>query len=588
VDRSQNQNGQPLEGLHQLQGKQLAVAITGVLLGMLLAALDGTIVGTAMPRIIADLGGLEHYAWVATAYLLGSTAAVPIFGKLSDLYGRKWFYVNGLLLFMFASALCGLSQSMQQLIAFRGLQGVAGGILAANAFAIIGDIFPPAERGKWQGVMGAVFGVASIVGPALGGWLTDGPGWRWVFYVNLPVGLIAVAVLVVGLPAIRPREPGPIDWLGSVTIVGATVPLLLAFSWAGAEYAWNSPLIVGLLLLAGVMTAAFLLAERRAAEPIIALRLFRDRTFTVSVISMFLVGAGMVGAIMYVPLFVQGVIGASATESGTVMTPMMIALVGASTLGGQVISRVGRYKWASLSGLALMTAGLWLQTRLGVDATRRDVVTNLIVLGLGIGLAMPTFTLAVQNAFPPRDIGAVTAAVQFFRSIGSTIGVALMGTLLTTRLMSGLGNELPPQVQRALPPGALAGLDPQALASPEAARALETQIAGLPDGGELFAGLMDAMRLALASAMHDVFLVAAVVACGGVIVAVFLPEKPLRGRQQTPVLIEAGKELAAEGVGAAPPLPAANEPRPAAAGSAAEGRRCHGVPEPIGGRGHRR
>ncbi len=558
---AQLRNDQALTGLDQLQGRQLAVAVTGVMLGLLLSALDGTIVGTAMPRVIADLGGLEHYAWVATVYLLGSTAAVPIFGKLSDLYGRKWFYVGGLLLFMLASALCGLSQSMVQLIAFRGLQGVAGGILAANAFAIIGDIFPPRERGKWQGVMGSVFGVASVIGPALGGWLTDGPGWRWVFYVNLPVGLIAVAVLLVGLPAIRPHQPGPIDWWGAFTIVGATVPLLLAFSWGGTEYAWTSPQILGLLLLAVVMTIAFLFAERRAAEPIIALHFFQNRTFTVSVISMFLVGAGMVGAIMYIPLFVQGVIGASATESGTVMTPMMIALVGASTLGGQAISRVGRYKWASLSGLALMTVGLWLLTQMGVGTSRGDVVRNLVVLGLGIGLAMPTFTLAVQNDFPARDLGAVTAAVQFFRSIGATIGVALMGTLLTMRLTSGIASALPPRVAQALPQDALAALDPQALVSPEATKVLETQFAALPDGARLFVELMDALRLALATSVHDVFLVAAIVAGGGVVVALFLPEKPLRGRQEAPALVEAGKELAVEGPGTAPPIPAASEPR---------------------------
>jgi Major Facilitator Superfamily len=373
--------------------------------------------------------------------------------------------------------------------------------------------------------------------------------------------LIAVAVLLVGLPAIRPHQPGPIDWWGAFTIVGATVPLLLAFSWGGTEYAWGSLQIIGLLLLAVVMTIGFLFAERRAAEPIIALHFFQNRTFTVSVISMFLVGAGMVGAIMYIPLFMQGVIGASATESGTVMTPMMIALVGASILGGQIISRVGRYKWASLSGLALMTAGLWLLTQLGVEASRGDVVRNLVVLGLGIGLAMPTFTLAVQNVFPAKDLGAVTAAVQFFRSIGSTIGVALMGTFLTTQLASGLARGIPDEVARALPPGAVATIDPQALVNPGATQALEAQFATLPDGPRLFAGLMDALQGALAASIHDVFLVAAVVAFGGVIVALFLPETPLRGRQEAPALEEAGKELAVEGIGTAPMIPVANEPR---------------------------
>lgn len=550
-----------LEGFDQLRGKQVIIAMAGVLLGLLLSALDGTIVGTAMPRIIADLGGLDHYAWVATSYLLTSTAAVPIFGKLSDIYGRKWFYIGGLILFMAASALCGLSQSMTQLIAFRGLQGVAGGILIANAFAIIGDLFPPAERGKWQGVSGSVFGIASVVGPALGGWLTDGPGWRWVFYVNIPVGILAIVVLLYGLPSIRPGEKRPIDWLGAFTIVGATVPLLLAFSWGGTEYPWSSPLIVGLLLLSALMTGLFLFAEMRAPEPIINLALFRNRTFVVSVIAMFLVGAGMFGAIMYIPLFMQGVLGASATASGAILTPMMLSLVAASTIGGQIISRTGRYKWASVSGLALMAVGMWLQTLMGPETSNAEAVRNMIVLGLGTGLAMPTFTLAVQNSVSQREIGSVTAAVQFFRSIGSTIGVAVMGTLLTTALNREITKGLSSDVVAALPPEALTSVNPQALASPEAATALQAQLAGLPNGAQLFDALMGAMRLALATAIHDVFLLAAIVAMGGVLASFFLPEAPLRKRREAPPLEEAGMELAADGAGIAPPIPAANEPR---------------------------
>ncbi|MCC7024271.1 MAG: MFS transporter [Thermomicrobiales bacterium] len=554
-------SAQQIEGFDQLRGKQVIIAMAGVLLGLLLSSLDGTIVGTAMPRIISDLGGLDHYAWVATSYLLTSTAAVPIFGKLSDIYGRKWFYIGGLIFFMAASALCGLSQSMTQLILFRGLQGIAGGILTANAFAIIGDLFPPAERGKWQGVSGSVFGISSVVGPALGGWLTDGPGWRWVFYVNLPVGVLAVLVLLYGLPHIRPHEPRPIDWLGAATIVGGTVPLLLAFSWGGTEYPWASPQIIGLLAIAVAMTGLFLFAERRAPEPIIDLRLFHNRTFVVSVIAMFLVGAGMFGAIMYIPLFMQGVLAVSATASGAILTPMMLSLVAASTIGGQIISRTGRYKWASVGGLALMGVGMWLQTLMGVNTTNAEAVRNMIVLGLGTGLAMPTFTLAVQNSVSPREIGAVTAAVQFFRSIGSTIGVAVMGSLMTTILNQELARDLPAEVTAALPANALASISPQALASPEAAAALQTQFAGVPNGEELFAALMDAMRQALATAIHDVFLMAAVVSLGGVIAAAFLPEAPLRKRRAAPELERAGKELAAEGAGTAQLIPARDEPQ---------------------------
>jgi EmrB/QacA subfamily drug resistance transporter len=521
-----------LTGLHQLQGRQLAIAMTGILLGLLLSALDSTIVGTAMPRIIADLGGLDHYAWVATAYLLTSTAAVPIFGKLSDIYGRKWFYVGGMIFFLAASALCGLSQSMGQLIVFRGVQGIAGGILTANAFAIIGDLFPPAERGKWQGVTSSVFGLSSVVGPWLGGWLTDGPGWRWVFYVNIPLGLLAATVLTIGLPAIRGHARAAIDWAGATLIVASTVPLLLALSLGGSQFAWASPQIVGLFALAIIMAVLFVYVENRVPEPIIDPDLFRNRTFTISVVSMFLVGAGMFGAIMYVPLFMQGVVGASAANSGAVLTPMMLSLAVASTIGGQIISRSGRYKWAAVGGLAVMTIGLFLQARLDVHTTFAQALLAMIVIGVGIGLAMPTFTLAVQNAFPLEQIGAVTAAVQFFRSIGSTIGVAVMGTMLTNVLATQLQIALPADLTQTIPANDAALLNPQALASPEAAQALQARFAGLPNGDQLFAELMGAMREALAIAMHDVFLTSAFVAAIAVVISLMLREAPLQRRSR--------------------------------------------------------
>ncbi|MGH2559235.1 MAG: MDR family MFS transporter [Thermomicrobiales bacterium] len=545
----------------ELKGRQLAIALTGVMLGLLLSALDQTIVGTAMPRIIADLGGLEHYAWVATAYLLASTAAVPIFGKLSDIYGRKWFYIGGMILFMIASALCGLSQSMLQLILFRGLQGIAGGILMANAFAIIGDLFPPAERGKWQGLMGGVFGLASVVGPSLGGWLTDGPGWRWVFYVNLPVGVLAIAVLLYGLPAIRPHEPRPIDWLGAATIVGMTVPLLLAFSWGGNAYAWSSPRVTGLLLLSVIMAAVFLIAEQRAEEPMIPLRFFRNRVFTVSVCSMFLIGAGMFGVVMYIPLFIQGVIGESATNSGAILTPMMLSMVASSTISGQIISRTGRYKWAAFGGLVVMAMGMWLLSRMDGDTGRATTIRNMIVLGLGTGMTMPTFTLAVQNSFPARELGVVTAGVQFFRSIGSTIGVALMGTLLTSNLKDGLRADLPADVSAALPPDALDDLNAQALASPEAQALLQSQFAQLSNGAQLFSDLMASMRDSLATAIQEVFIIATAVAVVAAGISTFLSEAPLRTRHEGAGAIEAGKELAATGAAGTVLAPAEHEPR---------------------------
>lgn len=552
---------EPPTGGRPLGGRRLAIVLLGVMLGLLFSALSQTIVGTSMPRIVADLGGLDHYTWVFTAFLLTSTAGVPVFGKLSDLYGRKWFYVGGMLGFMLGSALCGQAQTMTQLIVFRALQGIAGGILTANAFAIIGDLFPPVERGKWQGLTGGVFGLASVVGPLLGGWLTDGPGWRWVFYVNLPVGALGAAVLAYGLPHARPHGRGPVDWWGAATIVAASVALLLAFSWGGGVYAWRSPQIVGLLALAAALVVAFLSAERRAAEPILPLALFGNRVFTVSIAAMFLLGAGMFGAILFVPLFVQGVLGVSAADSGVVLTPMMLSLVAASTVGGQVVSRTGRYKWLAVGGLAAMAGGMWLLSRMGAGTETTVVVRNMIVVGLGLGAAMPIFPIAVQNAFPARELGVVTAATQFFRSIGATIGVALMGTFLSSRLAAELRADLPGEVARALPPATLATLNPQALASPVARQALAAALVDVPDGPQLLDALFGAMRLALATAIRDVFLLAAGIGVLAVMVACFLRELPLRKRNHEPVLIEAGKELAVEGAAEAVVVPAQAAPR---------------------------
>ncbi|MBA2759977.1 MAG: MFS transporter [Chloroflexia bacterium] len=536
--------------LSHMSGKQLYIAMAGIMLGLLLSALDQTIVGTAMPRIVTDLGGLESYAWVTTSYMLASTASVPIFGKLSDIYGRKWFYIGGLVLFMIASALCGLGQSMLQLILFRGLQGIAGGIIIANAFTIIGDLFPPKERGKWQGLLGAMFGIASVVGPILGGWLADGPGWRWVFYINLPVGVIAIAVLLIGLPYIRPHGVASIDWWGAGLIVTGIVPLLLAFTWAGTEYAWSSPLIIGLLAMAAVGIGAFIFTETRAKDPIIPLKLFRDRIFSISIMSSSILGAAMFGAILYIPLFMQGVLGTSAAESGLVLMPMMLSMVTASIVGGQLISRTGRYKWAIVSGLFLMLTGMFLLSRMGLGTTNLSAIRNMIVLGLGVGLVMPTITLAVQNAFPPRQLGVVTSSLQFFRSIGGTIGIALMGTYLTTQISTNITRDVPAETLAQTPQEALDEITPQALANPEARIELEAAFDAIPNGDQVFANLLEAMRGTLATAIQDVFLIATGVAVFAVIIGMFLPERTLRTRNDDEP--EPSDALAADGSGAAP------------------------------------
>src|SRR5216683_5259314 len=411
------------------RGRIIAILI-GVILGMLLAALDQTVVGTALPRIVASLGGFNHYAWVVTAYLLASTVSIPLYGKLSDIYGRRLFFLGGMVIFLAGSALAGTSQDMTQLIIYRGIQGLGAGALMPIVQAIIGDIFPSAERGKWQGLIFAAFGLTTIIGPTLGGWITDNWGWRWVFYVKMPVGIIAILTAGFVMPKLVNRRQHIIDYLGVVTLIAGTVPLLLAFSWAGTQYAWGSWQIIGLFIFSAVMLVTFFWLETRATEPIITPRLFKNSIFLVSVIAMFLLSAGMFGAILYLPLFVQGVIGDSATNSGVVLTPMMLGFMFSSLVGGQLLSRTGRYKILAIFGFSVAAVGMFLLSRMSATTSNGLISLNMIVTGLGIGVMMSLFTIVVQNAFPFRQLGAVTAGLTFFRSIGSTIGVAVMGSLL--------------------------------------------------------------------------------------------------------------------------------------------------------------
>src|SRR6266702_2014394 len=389
---AQAQTGQASAiSLHEPQALQATVSrerliliLIGVMLGMLLAALDQTIVGTALPRVVANLGGLEHYAWVATAYLLASTVSIPIYGKLSDIYGRRTFFIGGMVIFLAGSALAGTSQDMTQLIIYRGIQGLGAGAMMPIAMAIIGDIFPPAERGKWQGLIVAVFGLATIVGPTLGGWITDNWGWRWVFYVNMPVGVLAILTAGFVMPKLVIHRQHIIDYLGVVTLVAGTVPLLLAFSWAGTQYAWGSWQIISLFTFSVVMLIIFVLIEMRAVEPIISPRLFKNSIFVVSVIATFLVSAAMFGAILYLPLFVQGVLGDSATNSGIVLTPMMLGFMASSIVGGQLLSRTGRYKFLAMVGFIVGAVGMFLLSRMSTGTSEGEVVRNMLITGLGI------------------------------------------------------------------------------------------------------------------------------------------------------------------------------------------------------------
>jgi EmrB/QacA subfamily drug resistance transporter len=535
---------QPLPQLtyQALPRRDLVLTMAGLMLALLLAALDQTIVGTAMPRIVADLHGFEHYAWVTTAYLLTSTAVVPISGKLSDMYGRRLFLLGGAAGFIVTSALCGLSQDMNQLVLFRGLQGIAGGVLTSTVFTVISQIFPPAERGRVQGLFSGLFGFASIVGPLLGGYLTDNFSWRWVFYVNLPVGIVALTVLWFSFPNIVPsHQKRQIDFLGAGTLVAGVVPLLLALSWGGTVEPWNSPLILGLFAVAAFMLVAFVFNESRAAEPIIPLTLFRNSIVTTSVIALVLMAMGMFGTILFIPLFIQGVIGATATQSGTVMIPMMITMIAASVTGGQVISRTGHYKLVGLFGMAVMTVGMFLLAQMGPDTDGLTVTRNMMILGLGMGPTMPVFTLAAQNAVSMTQLGVVTSLTQFSRSIGSTLGVAIFGALLLNRFVPAFEAALSDQVRAVVPAERLAEFqNPQALLNPQIAAAVQAQLASSPNGAAVYAALFDAIKQALVISLHDVFLFGTILAALGFIVALFLKELPLR-RSNVPLPVTAAQ-----------------------------------------------
>lgn len=504
--------------------------LAGVMLGILLSALDQTIVGTAMPRVIAQLQGLDRYAWVFTAYMLASTASMPIWGKLSDIYGRKPFYIGSMALFVLGSALSGAAQSMNQLILFRAIQGLGAGAMLPIAQAIIGDVFTPVERGKYQGLISGVFGLASVFGPTLGGYITDNLDWRWIFYVNLPVGIAAMIAVYLTLPRLQPSGHRSIDYLGAALLVAGIVPMLLGFTWAGSTYPWLSSPIVGLFGFSAVMLLAFIWVEQRATEPILPLSLFRNDIVAVSSISAFLAGVGMFGTLLFIALFVQGVLGQSATRSGAVTTPTMLGLVVSSIISGQLMSRWGRYRIISLIGLSIATVGTFLLSRMDIHTSMTTVVINMVIVGLGLGGVMPLYVIVVQNAVHPSMIGVATSSLAFFRFIGGTIGAAVLGSFLTGTFGREFTSQLSPELTQALPAERLDALkDPQVLLNETAMEGLQATFAQFgPQGQTLLQQLLDAIRSALAIAIHDVFAAGTVVMALAIVVSLFLREIPLR------------------------------------------------------------
>jgi EmrB/QacA subfamily drug resistance transporter len=487
--------------------KHRGILIVGLLVAMLFASLDNTIVGTAMPRIVGELGGLSLMTWLTTAYMLSSTSIVPIAGKLADLIGRKSVYVTGIIIFMIGSALCGMANSMTQLIIFRGLQGIGGGVMMPMAMVIIGDIFTGAERAKWQGVFGAVFGLSSIIGPQVGGWIVDAANWRWVFYINMPVGIVAVILISMGLKNKKLEGPVKFDIAGMFTMIVGVVSLLLALTFGGKDYPWASWQIISLFALAAVFLISFGIIESKTSEPILPMHLFKNRTFSVLNGIGFLMSVGMFGAIMFVPLFMQGIIGMSASQSGTMMLPMMLSMILMSILGGWLVQKIG-VKTQVVVGMIVMAVGFWLLSTMGIDTTKLVAMSFMAILGLGMGLVMPVLTLALQESFPKSQLGVVTSSSQFFRQIGGTFGMTILGAIMNHRSSNLLTEQLVPTLEK-LPPqahGMVEQFEDMIQKSPQGLYSMllspET-LAKIPQGIQQM--ILPVLKSTLVDALHSVF-----------------------------------------------------------------------------------
>lgn len=514
--------------MEELSLKKKITIMIAIMASVLFVALNQTIVGTALPMIVADIGGIHYFNWVFTAFMLASSVTAILVGKLSDIYGRKPFILVGLAIFTLGSFLNGTSDTIFQLIAYRTVQGFGGGMIMSTAFTSVGDLFSPRERGRWQGMMGASFGIASVFGPTLGGYVVDQFHWHWVFWMFLPFGIVAFGLIWRLFPRAELREKEPIDFAGALLLVCTLVPLLLAFSWAGTDYAWGSPQIIGLFVASAVALLMFILVERKVVSPILPLDLFRNSVFTISNLVGFMMGIGMFGMLMYMPFFIQGVMGQSAMQAGFMMMAMSLSNVTGSTISGQIMTITGQYKRLALTGLLIMVGGLGAAFFLHANVPTWMLVINVIVFGFGLGTCFPIFTLTVQNAVSHRLLGVATSSAQLFRQMGGTMGVAILGSVMNGLMgrkleeLSALSEEQTASLQDEM--GDLS--NPQILMDHEQLAQMQQS---LPDQAqEVFIQLVGELREALGYALNGVFLTGAGVMLVAFALTLFLKEMKLR------------------------------------------------------------